>query len=381
MPSTVGRVVVAVQTNKSGGAVAYGDVVITDAANDSAFTTTTSSGLTSALVGVCIEPNGIANNSSGRIQYQGVCPQVNAAASVTRGNFVKTHTVAKQATGSASRTNGTFGVALTTSSTPIVLLFGLPDISASGNVAADTIWDAAGDLAVGTGADTATRLALGRSGYHPGSNGSTLAYLPPPLPQIVQAASNSASTTSLAVTIAAAASGQRLVVCIGSNARDVNAPTCTNVTFTKMGAGAAFSTTMYVNVYVGVVAGGSSGTSVTITATGSNFIEADVYEVSDPLTPTAGTSASLTNTSASTQAYVTLGPISPAFGTFWACVFGEDNGTTSLHIDGNALFRSYKPGAGTAMSAIGYAPGGPFGMWITAGTSGGDFAAYIVPIT
>ena len=39
------------------------------------------------------------------------------------------------------------------------------DIGAgSGNVATDTIWDAAGDLAVGTGANTAARLALGAAG-------------------------------------------------------------------------------------------------------------------------------------------------------------------------------------------------------------------------
>jgi hypothetical protein len=34
----------------------------------------------------------------------------------------------------------------------------------SGSVAADTIWDAAGDLAVGSGADTAARLAKGNAG-------------------------------------------------------------------------------------------------------------------------------------------------------------------------------------------------------------------------
>lgn len=42
-----------------------------------------------------------------------------------------------------------------------------------GSVATDTIWDAAGDLAVGTGADTAARLAKGSAGAELGlSNGS-----------------------------------------------------------------------------------------------------------------------------------------------------------------------------------------------------------------
>lgn len=49
-----------------------------------------------------------------------------------------------------------------------------------GAVATDTIWDAAGDLAVGSGADTATKLTLGASGKAPFSNGSTLAYAYPP---------------------------------------------------------------------------------------------------------------------------------------------------------------------------------------------------------
>lgn len=52
--------------------------------------------------------------------------------------------------------------------------------STSTTVASDTIWDAAGDLAVGTGADAAAKLTLGSSGQVPASNGSTLAYVYPP---------------------------------------------------------------------------------------------------------------------------------------------------------------------------------------------------------
>lgn len=36
----------------------------------------------------------------------------------------------------------------------------------SGGVATDTLWDAAGDLAVGSGADTAAKLSLGNAGAH-----------------------------------------------------------------------------------------------------------------------------------------------------------------------------------------------------------------------
>lgn len=50
----------------------------------------------------------------------------------------------------------------------------------SGNVAADTIWDAAGDLAVGSGANTAARLAIGAtSGMLLKSNGTTAAWALP----------------------------------------------------------------------------------------------------------------------------------------------------------------------------------------------------------
>lgn len=45
-----------------------------------------------------------------------------------------------------------------------------------GSVATDPIWDAAGDLAVGTGANTAARVAIGASGTYLQSNGTTAAW-------------------------------------------------------------------------------------------------------------------------------------------------------------------------------------------------------------
>jgi hypothetical protein len=45
--------------------------------------------------------------------------------------------------------------------------------AAAGSVATDAIWDAAGDLAVGTGANTAAKLAIGANGYVLTSNGTT----------------------------------------------------------------------------------------------------------------------------------------------------------------------------------------------------------------
>jgi hypothetical protein len=51
---------------------------------------------------------------------------------------------------------------------------------AGGSVATDAIWDAAGDLAVGTGADTAAKLTKGAAGTVPTAGASTLAYAFPP---------------------------------------------------------------------------------------------------------------------------------------------------------------------------------------------------------
>lgn len=165
MASIFGRAIVVTKTNKSGGSLAKGDVVIVDSANDNAITTTTSAG-TTVTVGVVVEENGIANNATGRVQFGGHVGLVNVNASVTRGHYGSTHTVAKQATDAgASRVVGTFCVFTTGGTTPEADLFIQPDASAAtGNVATDSIWDAKGDLAAGTGANTAAALTVGANG-------------------------------------------------------------------------------------------------------------------------------------------------------------------------------------------------------------------------
>lgn len=165
MPSIFGRAIVNTKTNKSGGALAKGDVVVLDSANDNAVTTTTT-GATTVTVGIVVEENGIANNASGRVQFGGHVALVNVNASVTRGHYGATHTVAKQATDAgASRVVGAFCYFTTGGTTPEADLFIQPDASsATGNVATDAIWDAAGDLAVGSGANTAAKLVKGAAG-------------------------------------------------------------------------------------------------------------------------------------------------------------------------------------------------------------------------
>lgn len=128
MPSTVGRRTVVPLTNKSGGSVAAGDVVVIDTGNNDAFTTNTTSSSTK-VIGVVQET--IANNATGRVCTAGYVALVNVNASVTRGNYGVTHTVAKQATdGGASRGAGTFCQFLTGGTTPDAFLFGLSDTGA-----------------------------------------------------------------------------------------------------------------------------------------------------------------------------------------------------------------------------------------------------------
>jgi hypothetical protein len=128
MSNIFGRQVVLPLTNKSGGSVAAGDVVVIDTDNDASFETTTTGGETR---GIGIAQETIANNAVGRVLVSGYAALVNVAASVTRGHYGKTHTVAKQATSQSSRGTGTFCQFITGGATPEAMLFGLADLSTS----------------------------------------------------------------------------------------------------------------------------------------------------------------------------------------------------------------------------------------------------------
>ncbi len=133
--SLLNRTSVTVLTNKSGGAVAYGDVVILGSATAKAFTTTTTSAYKNSIVGVVIEPAGIANNAQGKIAVGGWVPQVNLASAASLYDLIKTHTVAKQGTPHASPiVAGDFAIALQASATPEAVLFGAPEQVGSADV-------------------------------------------------------------------------------------------------------------------------------------------------------------------------------------------------------------------------------------------------------
>lgn len=118
-----------VATNKSGGALVKGDVVIVDTGNDSAVVTTTTAQSTRPI-GVVAEP--IANNATGHIAISGLVDLVNVTASVTRGHYAQTSTTVKKATGNAARQSGSFAIFLSGGTTPVAWLFGVPDGSGGG---------------------------------------------------------------------------------------------------------------------------------------------------------------------------------------------------------------------------------------------------------
>lgn len=117
-------------TNKSGGAVAQGDIVIVDTANAASFTTTTTSGYVSGTPGVVLEPGGIANNATGMIAVQGYVPIINLSGTGSIGDLIKTHSVAKQGVRNAAPVvTGNFAQALGTSATPVAILWGTVNVN------------------------------------------------------------------------------------------------------------------------------------------------------------------------------------------------------------------------------------------------------------
>lgn len=128
MASSSGRRVLIPLTNKSGGAVAAGDVVVIDTTTNESFTTTTTASFGGAI-GIAWEA--ISNNATGRVAVAGYVDLVNVSASVTRGDFGYTHTVAKQAAANSTRSAGAFCAFLKSGTTPSAWLFGLSDGAAS----------------------------------------------------------------------------------------------------------------------------------------------------------------------------------------------------------------------------------------------------------
>jgi hypothetical protein len=112
-------------TNKSGGSVADGDLVIVDSANNDAFKTTTTAAIETSI-GVAQQT--IANNANGNIALSGYVGTLNTnGVSVTRGHYLFHAGAAKYATANATRGPGAFGQVLTTGADPDAWLWGVAD--------------------------------------------------------------------------------------------------------------------------------------------------------------------------------------------------------------------------------------------------------------
>ena len=235
-------------------------------------------------------------------------------------------------------------------------------------------------LGIGSTGDVLTVSGGAPTWAAPAGGGST----PTGLGFVRTYAQSFANSTTHTPTIDATASGHRLIVVIDSYARDVNSITCTNVTFTEVLA-LNFSTGVYLSVYVGVVSGGSSGTTITITCTGSNIIVSDIYEVTDALTPTAGASVSLTDTSAAAKARFAFGSLAATAGDFFIIAAAENDGSGAglSNIRSNhALIDTGPRATGEALtSGIGRAVCSTITGYYTGGTSGADMAAGIVIVS
>ena len=115
-------------TNKSGGALAKGAVVIVDTANASSVTTIATERILNGIIGVVVDET-IANNSAGAIAFGGWVPKINLISSASLGDFVITYSGAGLGTPVTSIgfvPSGSFGQVLQTGTNPECLLFGVP---------------------------------------------------------------------------------------------------------------------------------------------------------------------------------------------------------------------------------------------------------------
>lgn len=126
-----GRSNVVTLTNNSGGALVAGDVCIQDTSADEKATTTTSA---ASVLKVFVAYEAIANGATGRFYESGYCPLVNVNASVTRGRFLFTHTVAKQAAENATYGAGAFGKILKSGTTPSAIIYSATAQAAGGSI-------------------------------------------------------------------------------------------------------------------------------------------------------------------------------------------------------------------------------------------------------
>lgn len=123
MNTALGRTETARLQNKSGAAVAFGDVVVISNTDSGAFTTTNTEGYIDTRIGVVIEPAGIAANGYGIVAFSGYVPVVNLVSAANIGDHVSTSSTSGKGK-PAILGRGTFAQVLNAGTSPEAILFG-----------------------------------------------------------------------------------------------------------------------------------------------------------------------------------------------------------------------------------------------------------------
>jgi len=230
----------------------------------------------------------------------------------------------------------------------------------AGDITTDAAWAAKGDLIVGTANNTAAILTAGSngkiltaaSGEATGLKWETAASGGYTFPTIVQVkeANEGNSIGATFVLGAAPASGNSLLMGISEVAgTGPSAVSSTNTTWTKV-----LGITQNVSLWVGVVAGGAGGTTITLTGV-SSYSYATVMEVAETLTPTLAHGSFSDVGSSFAPSYKSVSSITP--GNLIVCMVSARSTDGKIH----ALDVSNPPSVGVHRARIpmlvGYATG------------------------
>lgn len=242
-----------------------------------------------------------------------------------------------------------------------------------GSVATDTIFDAKGDLAVGTGADTAAKLTVGNDGQiviADSSQSTGLRYIDYPVPDIVQSSSHyQASSTTNATTLGATPT-KALVCLVFSRTNAPTSITQTNVTWTQRYTGNGNS--QYFEVWTGAITG-AAGTTVTVNFGSSTTSQIEVYEYNHAEFTSAG-SAATTTSSGGTN--VQMSKTGLTDGDY--VVFGiSANGPSSAYGGCNLPFYPATPFGGQGRGATLIFSGGIAAVWSVLSSSVAYFGAIV----